>query len=268
MSKLPIILFFTVITFLSAQGKKVETVYFKFDKYDIDREQVLTILDFVKAVDSSKIESIQIYGYCDDRGTNDYNYKLSQKRVQTVQNILTTNGFNKNKILIIEGKGRIVISKDTVEDLEKTRSENRRVDLLLVPKNSFGRGIYSSLQDQHQVGDRIYLETILFELGSSKLTKSSIKELDKIAAILDKNKKLEFEIRGHVCCTPNSFKDAYDRETNERKLSVNRAKAVFKYLISKRINSLRMSYKGLGNKFPLGQGDEMDRRVEFLITKI
>ncbi|AWG20899.1 hypothetical protein FFWV33_04755 [Flavobacterium faecale] len=268
MAKFYIILFLSAATLLSGQGKKVETVYFKFDKYDIDREQALIILDFVKATDSSKIESIQIYGYCDDRGTNDYNYKLSQKRVETVQNILTTNGFSKNKILIIEGKGRVLISKDTVEDLKKTRSENRRVDLLIVPKNSFGKGIYSSLQEQHQVGDRIYLENILFELGSSKLTKSSIKELDKIVLTLDKNKKLEFEIRGHVCCTPSSFKDAYDRETNERKLSINRAKTVFKYLISKRINSLRMSYKGVGNQFPLGQGDEMDRRVEFLITKI
>jgi hypothetical protein len=29
-----------------------------------------------------------------------------------------------------------------------------------------------------------------------------------------------------------------------------------------------MSYKGLGNKFSLGKGEEYDRRVEFVITKI
>jgi outer membrane protein OmpA-like peptidoglycan-associated protein len=48
--------------------------------------------------------SIQIYGYCDDRGTADYNYKLSEQRVLTIQSLLTSIGFNKNKILIIEGK--------------------------------------------------------------------------------------------------------------------------------------------------------------------
>jgi hypothetical protein len=28
-----------------------------------------------------------------------------------------------------------------------------------------------------------------------------------------------------------------------------------------------MTYKGVGNRFPLGKGEEYDRRVEFLITK-
>jgi outer membrane protein OmpA-like peptidoglycan-associated protein len=71
-----------------------------------------------------------------------------------------------------------------------------------------------------------------------------------------------------VCCTPSYYEDAIDQKTRERKLSVNRAKAVFHYLISKNINSLRMTYRGCGNKFPLGMGEALDRRVEFLITKI
>jgi hypothetical protein len=29
-----------------------------------------------------------------------------------------------------------------------------------------------------------------------------------------------------------------------------------------------MTYKGCGNKFPLGKGEDVDRRVEFLITKV
>jgi outer membrane protein OmpA-like peptidoglycan-associated protein len=37
------------------------------------------IWDFVLQSDTTQIESIQIYGYCDDRGDNDYNYKLSEK---------------------------------------------------------------------------------------------------------------------------------------------------------------------------------------------
>ncbi|GIZ08106.1 OmpA family protein [Flavobacterium sp. UMI-01] len=252
---------------VSAQQKKIETVYFEFDKYTLEKDQLQIALDYIKKIDTSKIESVQIYGYCDDRGNHDYNYKLSEKRVSTVRNLLLSQGFNKNKILIIEGRGRVLIKPDTIEDLDKIRSQNRRVDMMLVPKNSFGNGIYNSLQDHHDVGDRIYFETILFPLGSSQLTPASRKELDKIAAILTKNNRLEFEIRGHVCCTPSHFHDAIDKATKERKLSVNRAKAVFRYLMSKKINSLRMSYKGCGNKFPLGQGDAMDRRVEFLITK-
>ena len=257
-----------VFNFLTAQEKKIETVYFNFDKYDLEQSQQQIIASFIKTIDTSKVESVQIYGYCDDRGNHDYNYKLSENRVKTVRNILISHGLKKNKILIIEGRGRVLIAKDTIEDLDKTRAENRRVDLLLVPKNSYGNGIYNSLQDKHVVGDRIYFENILFDLGSSRLTPSSIKELDIIVEKLNTNKTLEFEIIGHVCCTPDDFDDAIDNTTNERKLSTNRAKAVFWYLLSKNINSLRMNYKGSGNKFPLGKGDEMDRRVEFLITKI
>lgn len=256
-----------VFGILFSQEKKIETVYFNFDKYTLKNDQIQIVADFVKSIDTSKIESLQIYGYCDDRGKNEYNYRLSVNRVTTVSNLLTKNGFNKNKIIIIEGRGRVLINEDTIENLSKVRSKNRRVDMLLVPRNSFGNGIYNSLQEQHSVGDRIYFKNILFDLGSSKLTVASLKELDKIVVQLNKNTSLEFEIRGHVCCTPTTFKDAVDKATSERKLSVNRAKAVFRYLLSKNINSLRMSYKGCGNQFPLGQGDKMDRRVEFFITK-
>jgi outer membrane protein OmpA-like peptidoglycan-associated protein len=261
-----LLLFFS--SYLSAQGKPVETVYFEFDKFTLDNEQIQMIVDFIKNTDTSKVESIQIYGYCDDRGANDYNYELSKNRVITVENILTRNGFNKNKIVIIEGKGRVVLKKDTVANLSETRSKNRRVDLFLVKKNSFGNGIYNSFQEKHKVGDRIYLENILFPLGSSSLTEQSKKELDKLVLLLQQQKTLEFEIKGHVCCTPSYYPDAIDKETRERKLSLNRARNVYKYLINKGINSLRMHYMGCGNKFPLGQGEALDRRVEFLILKI
>jgi outer membrane protein OmpA-like peptidoglycan-associated protein len=267
MHKLTIVLFL-FYGCLSAQEKAIQTVYFDFDKYSLHEQQIKTIADFVKKSDTAKIESIQIYGYCDDRGANDYNYELSTSRVKTVQDVLTSNGFNKNKIVIIEGKGRIILKKTTEENVTEMRSKNRRVDLFIVKKNSFGKGIYNSFKENHKVGDRIYLENILFNLGSSTLLSASKKELDKIAVILQKNQTLAFEIRGHVCCTPSNYDDGIDAFTHERKLSVNRARNVYSYLISKQINPRRMTYKGCGNKFPLGKGDAADRRVEFLIVKI
>jgi outer membrane protein OmpA-like peptidoglycan-associated protein len=255
-------------SYFFAQARPVETVYFEFDKFTLYDDQVQTIIDFIKKADTTKIESIQIYGYCDDRGANDYNFELSKNRVITVQNILTKNGFNKNKIVIIEGKGRVIVQKDRVENLSEMRSKNRRVDLFIVKKNSFGKGIYTSFQESHKAGDRIYLEKILFALGSSKLTEQSKKELDAIALLLQQQKTMEFEIRGHVCCTPSHYQDAIDKDTQERKLSLNRAKNVYRYLINRGINSLRMHYVGSGNKFPLGQGEALDRRVEFVILKI
>lgn len=266
--KLSRVLFLFIIYNLSAQQKPIETVYFDFDKYDLTEPQSRVVNNFIKSIDTAKVESIQIYGYCDDRGTDDYNFKLSHDRVNTIQNLLLSFGFKESKIVILEGKGRVVVRPDTVENLYETRLRNRRVDLIVVKRNSFNKEGYSSFKDKLKVGDKIYLENILFDRGSARLTNNSKKELDKISVILQKQKNLQFEIRGHVCCTPQIYSDAIDKDTKERKLSWNRAKTVFYYLSSKKVSKNRMRYQGCGNKFPLKRGDNYDRRVEFLITKI
>lgn len=256
--------FYTV----SAQQKPVETIYFEFDRYDLTDKQKTVVSSFIKNIDTSKVESIQIYGYCDDRGTDSYNFKLSNKRAVTIQNLLVRYGFKKNKIVILEGRGRIVVKADTVKNLQETRLQNRRVDLIVIKKNSLGKGVHSSFKDKLKVGDRVYLEAILFNIGSAKLTNSAKKELNKVALTLLSHQNIKFEIRGHVCCTPEIYSDGIDRDTKERRLSWNRAKTVFHYLISKKISKSRMTYIGCGNKFPLGKGDKYDRRVEFLITQL
>jgi outer membrane protein OmpA-like peptidoglycan-associated protein len=52
--------------------------------------------------------NLQIYGYCDDRGSAEYNYRLSKDRVNTVLTTLTTHGFDKNKIIILKEEGVIL----------------------------------------------------------------------------------------------------------------------------------------------------------------
>ena len=109
---------------------------------------------------------------------------------------------------------------------------------------------------------------LLFERGSSKLTPKARFELSKIVKQLLRFKKIKFEIQGHVCCTPTYHKEAIDRDTRKRELSVNRAKAVYKYFLRRKISSSRMTFKGLGNSQPLGKGSQYDRRVELLIVKV
>jgi outer membrane protein OmpA-like peptidoglycan-associated protein len=263
------IVVFFIVSGSFAQGKMMQSVFFEFDKYTLANQQ--EIVEFVQKLDTSQIQSVQIYGYCDDRGENNYNYILSKKRVKTVKKVLVSNGLNESKIIVFEGKGRILIDKDTVQDLAEIRSRNRRVDLLIVNKKKPNyylglKGLYDSFNEDYKAGDHIILNNILFELGNSILTVQAKKELDKLVLVLQKNQNLEFEIRGHICCTPSKYPDAIDTKTRDRKLSVNRAKAIYHYLLSKKIANC-LTYKGYGNKFPLGKGDELDRRVEFLITK-
>ena len=256
--------------FLFAQEEVVQSVYFDFDKFHLDEKQGNAVIDFIKNTDSTRIESIQIFGYTDDVGKEAYNFKLSTNRANTIKEKLTGSGI-KNKIIVtIEGKGRILIEDDVVENLPEKRSKNRRVDVVInlkeLPKIEIP-GFYTTIQKNHIVGDHIYLENLLFERGSSKLTYEAKTQLDKITKLLFKYKKLEFEIQGHVCCTPPYQKEAIDLETRKRNLSQNRAESVYKYLVFKKIPKTRMTFKGYGNTVPLGKGAEYDRRVELVITK-
>jgi outer membrane protein OmpA-like peptidoglycan-associated protein len=254
-----------------AQEEIVHSVYFEFDKFDINDKQAADMVTFIKGTDSTRIESIQIYGYTDDVGKEDYNFNLSKKRAGTIQNKLLENGI-KNKIIVtIEGKGKVLIDDDIVENLPEKRSKNRRVDLVInlreLPKLILP-GYYNMLQKTHVVGDHIILDNILFEKGSSRLTAKAKEELDKIALLTVRYKNLQFEIQGHVCCTPPNQKEAIDKDTRKRKLSENRAMAVYKYLTFRRVPKNRMTYKGYGNTQPLGKDPQYDRRVELVITKI
>ena len=259
------------ICFLHAQEEVIHSVYFEFDKFSLKPEQLKGVIDFIQTTDSTRIESIEIFGYCDDRGKDAYNFKLSQNRANTIQEEFIKNGITNKVIVTIEGKGRIMIDDDVAENLPEVRSKNRRVDVVLnlkpLPKIQLP-GYYNTIQKKHVVGDRIYLENLLFDRGSSILTLKSKIELAKLAKLLHKNKNIQFEIQGHICCTPRYQKEAIDRDTGKRKLSHNRAESVYKYLLLKKIPKSRMTFKGYGNTVPLGKGKEYDRRVEFVITKI
>ena len=255
-----------------AQEEEIYSIFFEFDKYNLKEEQAEGVVAFVQKIDTSRIESIEIYGYCDDRGKDEYNFVLSTNRATTVKNKLIERGIKSKIIITLEGKGRIMLDEDLQTDIPEARSKNRRVDVVVNYKsitieNLKIPGVYSTIKKDVVPGDRIYLEKVLFERGSSQLTFQAKKELDKIALLLLKFKNIKFEVQGHVCCTPSYHREAIDRETKKRELSVNRAKRVFNYLFKKGISNSRMTYRGYGNTQSLKQGSALDRRVELLILK-
>lgn len=79
--------------------------------------------------------------------------------------------------------------------------------------------------------------------------------------LMDKNPTWKVHIRGHVCCGP------------DQKLSEKRAKNVYNYLLKKKIDPSRLSYKGYSDTKPIVFPEKTDedahtnRRVDFMITK-
>lgn len=109
---------------------------------------------------------------------------------------------------------------------------------------------------------KVIPNNLTFELGSSSLTSLSKKELDEISINLLKTGK-SIKISGHT--------DSDGSVDDNLKLSTERAKTVYNYLLSKGISASKMSFQGYGGTKPLVKNDTEEnktknRRVELLIT--
>ncbi len=111
-------------------------------------------------------------------------------------------------------------------------------------------------------GQRVRLNNIFFEFGQYDLLEDSFSELNRVIEFLNSNPDVKIEIQGHT--------DVVGSKGENLKLSLNRAKSVAGYLISKGILKDRIKTKGLGKSQPLAsnsteEGRKRNRRVEFVI---
>ena len=274
MNKVVALLF--VFCFSFSQNEKKHIVYFETDEYNILEIEKNRLLLFCEDIKKNKIKKISIYGFCDDRGSNNYNLVLSQNRANSIKNILLNNLSNPGLITNVDGKGEILLKVIKTEDISVVRGLNRKVEIRvelfddvsnLILKDKFGRKLPLTLDSDLIVGDKIVLKNILFETGYSYVLEESIPVLENIANKLLEKNNLSFIIEGHVCCTSYG-RDAVDRGTGKRNLSLSRAKYIYSYFLKKGIEKKRMKYTGLKHLYPLGGDTKFDRRVEIEITYI
>lgn len=101
---------------------------------------------------------------------------------------------------------------------------------------------------------------IKFETGSAKVKSTSFKTLDEIADIMKEYPYYSLSIAGHT--------DSRGKDSLNLKLSQDRAKACFDYLVEQGIDGERMSHDGFGETQPIGDnrtaaGRQLNRRVAF-----
>lgn len=142
-----------------------------------------------------------------------------------------------------------------------------------IVKQQKNEKLVEDIQDKStKAGENIVLKNINFHPGSHIFLEAATPALQDLLEAMQKIPTLEIEVQGHVCCQDGDT-DAIDNATGEVALSVNRAKAVYDYLLEKGINKSRISYKGLAHQFPLIPNEitEEDRianrRVEIKIIK-
>jgi outer membrane protein OmpA-like peptidoglycan-associated protein len=282
MNKLLVLLLLTLhCSFVFSQKELTQEVYFETDKYDIPSTEESRLLLFISNLSDIDIESISIFGFCDDIGAKSYNLKLSQQRANAIKMIFSNNEISEDLITNVDGKGEILLKIVNEKNILKIRGLNRKVEIIVKekpPKPLVEENIEAVvevkkkdapelLKGDLKVGDKIVFENILFKTGYRVVMPESKKTLETIAKILIERKDIYFTIQGHVCCTQNA-RDAIDRKTKLRNLSEARAQYIYEYFVKKGVDKKRMKHIGLRRKFPLGGDPKFDRRVEILITYV
>ncbi|BDS12811.1 OmpA family protein [Aureispira anguillae] len=113
-----------------------------------------------------------------------------------------------------------------------------------------------------EAGKALILENITFKSGTAILEKGAFGALLELSSLLIKDTNIKLSINGHT--------DDVGAADANQVLSLNRAKAVYDFLIEQGISKKRLKFKGLGETEPIAtnkskEGQQKNRRVEFLV---
>lgn len=76
-------------------------VLFDYDKYNIRPEARSTLDEVSTFLNENKGLNVIIEGHCDDRGTNEYNLALGEKRAKSTKNYLVSLGVSPSRVIIM-----------------------------------------------------------------------------------------------------------------------------------------------------------------------
>jgi OOP family OmpA-OmpF porin len=115
-----------------------------------------------------------------------------------------------------------------------------------------------------EIGTTVNLKSVLFVQSKPVLLEESYDELDMVVDFMKLNPSVMIQLSGHT--------DNRGRHEMNMKLSRERVDAVKAYLVSKGVESRRISGQGFGGTRPIADNDAeetraLNRRVEFTIMK-
>jgi len=116
-----------------AEGKEgmFEDVLFDYDKYDVKDSYKAEMQEISKWMTKNSSATLSIEGHCDDRGTNEYNLALGDRRAKSVKDLLIALGVPSSRIETISyGEEKPVCT----EQSEDCWTKNRRAHFVILMK--------------------------------------------------------------------------------------------------------------------------------------
>ncbi len=118
------------LSFVNFKGQRVynfENIYFDFDQYSLRPEAELVLNELAEVLLATPSMQVEVFAYADDRGKDEYNLILTQKRGQAVMHYLASRGVDQTAIAVT-AKGR---QENSSTYIEIQRQVNRRVEFYL-----------------------------------------------------------------------------------------------------------------------------------------
>ncbi len=107
----------------------LEKVYFQFDSYGVTARAKEKLLLMARSMKNNPNLSIQIEGYTDERGSEEYNWNLGKMRAGAVKEFLVAQGVNPQNLSIKSyGEKKPAITGSTA----KAWTQNRRVEFKIL----------------------------------------------------------------------------------------------------------------------------------------
>jgi len=78
-----------------------QDIYFDFDKYDLRTDARTTLDRKASFLNQNSSVRVQVEGHCDERGTNEYNLALGERRANAAKQYLTTAGISAGRLSTI-----------------------------------------------------------------------------------------------------------------------------------------------------------------------
>ncbi len=108
-----------------------EDVLFDYDKYAVKSQYRSTLQSISAWMTKNRGATLSIEGHCDERGTNEYNLALGDRRAQAVKDYLVSLGVPSSKIEILSyGEEKPTCTQQT----ESCWSRNRRAHFVILTK--------------------------------------------------------------------------------------------------------------------------------------
>jgi peptidoglycan-associated lipoprotein len=79
----------------------LKEIHFDFDKYDIRKTDAQVLNGNAEWLKSHEDQLLLIEGHCDERGTNEYNLALGERRAKSTMDYLVSRGIQSNRISVV-----------------------------------------------------------------------------------------------------------------------------------------------------------------------